>query len=280
MILEIGKYATLRVVKEVDFGFYLDGGPFGEILLPKKQAPEGLQPEDTIKVFIYTDSEDRLIATTIQPKATVGELAFLEVVETNEYGAFLDWGIYSKHLFVPFREQRHEMLEDHSYLVYLYLDETTDRVVATTRFDKYFGAIADNFVENQPVSLTVARRTPMGFRVIVNKTTWGMLYQNEIFKPIRIGQNLNGFIKKVREDGKIDVMLQRRGYDNTIDANTKIILDRLRDKKGFLPLTDKSPPELIYEVFGMSKKNFKKAIGHLYKKKKINIGKGGIFLKK
>lgn len=279
MILEIGKYATLRVVKEVDFGFYLDGGPFGEILLPKKQAPEGLEPEHELKVFIYTDSEDRIIATTIEPKATVGELAFLEVVETNEYGAFLDWGIYSKHLFVPFREQRHDMLENHSYLVYLYLDDATDRVVATTRFDKYFSAVSEGFVENQPVTMTIARRTPMGFRVIVEGTTWGMLYQNEIFKPLRIGKTIKGFIKKVREDGKIDVMLQQRGYDNTIDTNTQVILDKLKENKGFLPLSDKSPPELIYEVFGMSKKNFKKAVGNLYKKKKINIGKGGIFLK-
>lgn len=278
MILEIGKYATLTVVKELDFGFYLDGGPFGEILLPIRQVPEGLATDDEIKVFIYTDSEDRIIATTIAPKAAVGEFAYLEVVEITEYGAFMDWGIYSKHLFVPFREQREKMKTGRSYVVYLYLDETSERIAATSKYEKYLEQAGEDFNVGQKVNMLVSRRTPMGFQVIIEGTTSGMLYQNEIFKPIKIGQTLNGFIKKIREDGKMDVALQRQGYRKNIDTNTQTVLDLLREKEGYLPITDKSPPEQIYDLFKMSKKNFKKAIGGLYKNKTIRIEKDGLYL--
>lgn len=278
MVIELGKYATLRVVKELDFGVYLDGGPYGEILLPIKQVPEGTQPEDEIKVFIYLDSEDRIIATTIKPFATVGEFAFLEVQEISEYGAFLDWGLYSKHLFVPYREQVEPMREGRKYLVYLYVDEKTDRIVATTRFNKYLKNVSDTYKEGEAVDLVIAQRTPMGFRVAINNDTWGMLYQNEVFKPLRVGQKAKGFIKKVRPDGKIDLSLQQQGFKKVIDKNTVLILDKLKAENGFLPLTDKSAPELIYDVLGMSKKNFKKTIGGLYKLKLVTLKKDGVYL--
>ena len=278
MILEIGKYATLTVVKELDFGFYLDGGPFGEILLPIRQVPEGLATDDEVKVFIYTDSEDRIIATTIKPKATVGEFAYLEVVEITEYGAFMDWGIYSKHLFVPFREQREKMKTGRSYVVYLYLDEDSERIAATSKYEKYLEQTAENFKVGRKAQIMISRRTPMGFQVIIEGTTAGMLYQNEIFKPVKIGQTLNGFIKKVREDGKIDIALQRQGYKENIDKNTRTVLDLLREREGYLPISDKSPPEQIYDLFGMSKKNFKKAVGGLYRTKRIRIEKDGLYL--
>jgi uncharacterized protein len=278
MILEIGKYATLKVVKEVDFGFYLDGGPFGEILLPIKQAPEALKTEDNIEVFIYTDSEDRIIATTIRPKAIVGELAFLEVVEVNEYGAFMDWGIYSKHLFVPFREQREKMMQGRSYIVYIDFDEDSERIFATSRFDKHVLTNSDGFKEQQKVEILIAKRTPMGYRVIINGNNWGMLYENEIFQPLKIGQKMEGFIKKIREDGKMDLSLQKQGYRNIIDDNTEVVLNKLKEKKGFLPITDKSPPEQIYDLFGISKKNFKKAVGALLKNKTIRVEKDGLHL--
>ena len=278
MILEIGKYATLTVVKELDFGFYLDGGPFGEILLPIKQVPEGLETDDEVKVFIYTDSEDRLIATTMIPKAIVGEFASLEVVEITEYGAFMDWGIYSKHLFVPFREQREKMIAGRNYVVYVYLDEDSERIAATSKYEKYLENTAENFKEGRKVKVMVARRTPMGYKVIIDGTTAGMLYENEIFKSIKIGETLNGFIKKVRTDGKIDIALQRQGYRENIDSNSRRVLDLLKLKEGFLPVTDKSPPEQIYDLFNMSKKNFKKAIGGLYRTKRIRIEKDGLYL--
>ena len=278
MILEIGKYATLTVVKELDFGFYLDGGPFGEILLPIKQVPEGLEIDDEVKVFIYTDSEDRIIATTITPKAIVGEFACLEVVEITEYGAFMEWGIYSKHLFVPFREQREPMRAGRSYVVYLYLDDDSERIAATSNYEKYLEHTSETLKEGRKAKVMVSRRTPMGYQVIINGTTAGMLYQNEIFKKIHIGETMDAFIKKVRNDGKIDIALQRQGYRETIDKNSRIVLDLLRLKEGFLPVTDKSAPEQIYELFKMSKKNFKKAIGGLYRTKRIRIEKDGLYL--
>ena len=256
----------------------MDGGPFGEILLPIRQVPEGLETDDEVKVFIYTDSEDRIIATTIEPKAIVGEFACLEVVEITEYGAFMDWGIYSKHLFVPFREQREKMKAGRSYVVYLYLDDDSERIAATSKYDKYLETTAENFKEGRKVEVMISRRTPMGYNVIINGTTSGMLYENEIFKSIKIGSTMNAFIKKVRSDGKIDIALQRQGFRKSIEPNTRKVLDLLRQKEGFLPVTDKSPPEQIYDLFGMSKKNFKKAIGGLYRTKTIRIEKDGLYL--
>ncbi|MGB0861793.1 MAG: CvfB family protein [Saprospiraceae bacterium] len=280
MILEIGKKATLRVVKELDFGIYLDGGPYGEILLPIKQVPEDTEPEDKLEVFIYCDSEDRLIATTLTPKAMVGEFAFLEVVDTNEFGAFLDWGIPTKHLFVPFKEQVDDMKIGRSHIVYIYLDEKTDRIVGSCRLNRYIEQEAEGFEAGQKVDILVAKRTEMGFKAIVNGEFTGVLYQNELFKPVKVGDKLTAFVKKVRNDKKLDLSLQRQGFRAMIDPASDKILAKLEESNGYLPLTDKSPPPVIYEVFQMSKKAFKKAIGNLYKQKAINIAKDGIYLMK
>jgi predicted RNA-binding protein (virulence factor B family) len=278
MILEIGKKATLRVVKELDFGIYLDGGPYGEILLPIKQVPEETAPEDQLEVFIYCDSEDRLIATTLTPKAMVGEFAFLEVVDKNEFGAFLDWGIPTKHLFVPFKEQVDEMTLGRSYIVYIYLDEKTDRIVGSCRLNRYLEPEAEGFEVSQEVEILVAKRTDLGFKAIVNGGFWGILYQNELFKTINVGDKMTAFVKKVREDKKLDLVLNEQGFRAMIDPASDKILGKLDESNGYLPLTDKSPPQLIYDVFQMSKKAFKRAIGNLYKRKLINIAKDGIYL--
>ncbi len=279
MLLEIGKYAKLRIVKSLSFGSYLDGGPFGEILLPVKEVPETAKPEDVIDVFIYCDSEDRIIATTLKPKAQVGELAYLEVKDVSEYGAFLDWGIPTKHLFVPFREQLERMEIGRSYVVFLYLDEKTDRIAASMKLNKIIEIEAEGFEDGQKVDILVTQRTEMGFKVIVEDKYWGVLYHNEIFQTVRIGDRLGAYIKKVREDKKLDIVLQKQGYLATIPISAQLILDMLKENEGFLPLTDKSPPTLIYDMLQMSKKSFKKAIGGLYKQKIIQIKKDGIHLK-
>lgn len=285
MILKIGDYAKLRIVKELSFGAYLDGGPFGEILLPIKEVPEGAKPEDDIDVFIYCDSEDRLIATTLHPKAKVGELAFLEVVDVNEFGAFLDWGIPTKHLFVPFREQSHKMSLNRRYWVYVYLDEKTDRIVATSKLNRVIPKELkkediERYKEGDAVSLLIAERSERGYRAVVNREYWGMLYQNEIFQPIKVGQEVEGFIKKIRADHKIDLALQPQGYKAAISPAVTQLLEKLEADGGFLPLTDKSSPTLIYDVLQMSKKQFKRTIGNLYKEKRIRIEQDGIYLNK
>ncbi len=278
-MVEVGKYNTLRVVKEVEFGIYLDGGEeYGEILMPSRYVPEGTKPDDELEVFIYNDSEDRVIATTEKPYATVGEFKFLKVKAVNRFGAFLDWGL-PKDLLVPFREQKAKMVEGGTYLVYVYLDDETDRIVASAKVDKFLDNVIPEYEDGDEVDLLVAEKTDLGYKVIVDGLYWGMIYENEIFTPVERGQYLKGFIKKVRDDDKLDVSLQKEGYGQ-VDGISKQILDKLNESGGFLAVSDKSPAEMIYHIFGISKKNFKKAIGALYKKKLINIGKEGIRLVK
>jgi predicted RNA-binding protein (virulence factor B family) len=278
-MVEIGKYNTLRVVKEVDFGIYLDGGEeYGEILMPSRYVPEDVKPEDDIEVFIYNDSEDRIIATTEKPYATVGDLKFLKVKAVNRTGAFLDWGL-PKDLLVPFREQRAKMVEGGTYLVYVYLDTDTDRIVASAKIDRFLDNILPEYEQGDEVDLMIAEKTDLGYKVIINNTHWGMIYENEIFTPVEPGQYVKGYIKKLRDDDKIDVALQKEGYDQ-VDAISKSILDKLNESGGFLAVSDKSPADMIYHMFGISKKNFKKAIGALYREKLIVIEKEGIKLVK
>lgn len=276
-MIEIGKFNTLTVIKLVDFGVYLDGEERGEILMPKEYVPDNCSPDDEVRVFIYFDSEDRIVATTENPYVQVGEFAFLKVVAVSGVGAFLDWGL-RKDLMVPFREQRETMLEGHSYLVYTYVDKASDRIVASTKIDKYLDQVFPEYEPGQEVDVLIARKSDLGYSVIVNNAHWGLIYQNEIFQPVKIGQKLKGYIKEIREDEKIDVSLQPAGYAK-IDGLSKMILDKIRDNGGILDISDKSAPEEIYNLFGCSKKNYKKAIGALFKRGMIDIDVNEIRLK-
>ncbi|MBD9178583.1 MAG: GntR family transcriptional regulator [Odoribacter splanchnicus] len=276
-MIEIGKFNTLTVIKLVDFGVYLDGEERGEILMPKEYVPDNCSPDDEVRVFIYFDSEDRIVATTENPYVQVGEFAFLKVVAVSGVGAFLDWGL-RKDLMVPFREQRETMLEGHSYLVYAYVDKASDRIVASTKIDKYLDQVFPEYEPGQEVDVLIARKSDLGYSVIVNNAHWGLIYQNEIFQPVKIGQKLKGYIKEIREDEKIDVSLQPAGYAK-IDGLSKMILDKIRDNGGVLDISDKSAPEEIYNLFGCSKKNYKKAIGALFKRGMIDIDVDEIRLK-
>lgn len=270
----IGLMNDLEVVKEVDFGVYLDGGAHGEILMPKRYVPEGSKPGDVLNVFIYLDSEDRLVATNEKPKAMVGEFALLPVVSITNVGAFLDWGL-PKDLLVPFREQQQRMEAGRSYLVYVYLDDESQRIAATSKLDKCVDNIPVDYEVGEEVDLIIAGQTDLGFKAIIDNSHWGMIYKNEVFQPLNIGQRLKGYIKAIREDEKIDLSLQKEGYEK-IDEISQNILDKLAATNGFLPLTDKSSPELIKETFHISKKNFKKAIGTLYKHRLISLEENGI----
>lgn len=268
-MIELGKYNTLRVIKAVDFGVYLDGEEWGEILLPNEYVPKGCFPDDEVRVFVYFDSEDRIIATTETPNIQAGEFAWMRVVSVTSVGAFLDWGL-RKDLLVPFREQRERMVEGRSYLVYAYVDKDTDRIVATAKIEKYLDNVPVNYTPGQEVDVLVARQSDLGYSVIVDNLYWGLVYRNEVFRPLKPGQRLKGYIKGVREDEKIDVTLQAAGYGR-VDAIVKKILEKLEDNGGVLDVSDKTPPEIIYTLFECSKKDYKKAVGALFKEKKIEI---------
>lgn len=268
-MVEIGRINTLTVVKIVDFGIYLDGEERGEILMPKEYVPDNCFPDDEVKAFIYFDSEDRIVATTEAPNIMVGEFAWMKVVAVSSVGAFLDWGL-RKDLLVPFREQRDPMVEGKSYLVYAYVDKASDRIVASTKIDKYLDQVFPEYEMGQEVDLLIARKSDLGYSVIINNAHWGLIYDNEIFQPLKIGQKLKGYIKSIREDEKIDVSLQPMGYAK-IEGLAGEVLEKLKDYGGVLDLSDKSDPEEIYKVFGCSKKNYKKALGTLLKQGLIEI---------
>ena len=275
-MLQIGNYNTLRVVKLVSFGVYLDGGEGKEILLPTRYVPKGMKVDDEIQVFIYHDNEGRLIATTLRPKAVVGEFAFMRVKSVNDTGAFLDWGLM-KDLLVPFKEQKMTMREGKWYLVYVHLDHLTGRIVASARIEKFLGNVPPVYQLNQEVDLLVVDDTEIGYKVIVDNLHWGMIYHNQVFQRLERGEHLKGYVKEVREDDKLDISLQPLGYQK-IDGISQRILNALQMKEGFLPVHDKSDPEEIYSLFRCSKKAFKQAIGSLYKQRLITIEKEGIRL--
>jgi len=274
---EIGKLNNLRVVKEVDFGLYLDGGEHGEILLPKRYVPENAKPEDILEVFIYLDSEDRIIATTETPYIMLSEFACLKAVAVTSMGAFLDWGLM-KDLFVPFREQKLKMEEGRWYIVTVYLDSETKRLVASAKIEKFLDNLPPDYEAGQEVDLLIAGETDLGFNAIINNKHLGVIYKNEIFQPLRKGERIKGYIKKIREDEKIDLLLQKPGYAKIDDISMKIV-EVLKKHDGFLPVTDKSDPDTIYELFGVSKKTYKKAIGALFKFRIIDIEDKGVRLK-
>ncbi len=273
---QIGKINELKVVKIVDFGIYLDGEEHGEILMPKRYVPENCQPGDTVTGFVYLDSEDRVIVTTEKPFAMVDEFALLRVKSVNSIGAFLDWGLM-KDLLVPFREQTVKMEEGRSYLVYIYLDYETKRIVASAKLDQFLDIKPVSFEKGDMVDLIIYNQTEIGYKAIINGTWWGILYKNEVFQPLEKGQRIKGYINKVREDDKIDLILQKPHYSKVIDISTTII-NKLKANDGFLKITDKSSPEVIYEMFGISKKAYKMAIGSLYKSKIVNLEAEGIRL--
>ncbi len=273
-MLKIGNYNIMTVAREVDFGIYLASDDGQEILMPKRYVPDGTKVGDEIQAFVYTDSEDRLLATTEIPYAKAGEFAYLQVRDVNRIGAFLDWGV-SKELLVPFSQQKARMKSGGIYLVYVYLDNVTKRVVASAKIEKFLGNVIPEYRHGQKVEALVVEHTPIGYRAIVDNLHWGMIYDNEIFRPLELEETVTAFVKSVREDGKIDLTLSDSGGRRVMNLS-ELILKTLTDAGGELPLSDSSSPEEIREAFACSKKDFKKAIGHLYKEGKIIIGDGKI----
>ncbi len=276
---QIGRMNTLYVLREVDFGVYLDGEELGDILLPKRQVPEGTKIDDQLEVFIYFDSSDIIVASTQIPLTQVNEFASLRVIDNNEMGAFLDWGL-PKDLMVPFREQKHKLLKNRHYIVYTYLDNVSQRIVASTKLDKFLLKEIPEYQVDDEVSLFIVSRTDLGYKAIIENEYWGLLFKDEVFTPLEQGQTLTGFIKQVRSDGKIDLTLKQPGQSERVhvDAASQKIIDALKASGGFLELTDKSPPNDIYKAFGISKKVFKRSIGGLYKKRLIKIEPDGVKL--
>ena len=273
--VQVGQYNTLKVTRKVDFGFYLEDGEEG-ILLPKRFAPGKLRIGDEIEVFVYHDSDNRLIATTQKAKATVGEIVKMKVVSVTGLGAFLDWGLM-KDLFVPKSKQLGGMREGAEYLVKLYIDEQTGRVAATEKLESLLSNEDLTVKEKDIVDLVVYRQSELGYVMIINNKHTGLLHSNEIYTTLHIGDKMEGFIKTIRPDNKIDVVLGKPGYQKVEDEAGKIIR-LLEENNGYLPYHDKSDPQEIYDFFGMSKKTFKMTTGNLYKQQKIAFTKTGIQL--
>jgi predicted RNA-binding protein (virulence factor B family) len=271
---EIGKINKLKIKRMRDYGVHLDGGDSGDILLKKKHAPENCQAGDEIEVFVYADGENRLRATTEKPYASVGQFAKLRVVANASAGAFLYWGL-QKDLLVPKKEQLARMDKGKSYVVYVFLDENTNRISASAKLDKYINQEPTDYAEGDEVDLIIYDITDMGFKAIVNNAHGGMIYKNEVFQKLHTGQELKGYIKKIRDDKKIDLSLQQPGYKK-VGNISQTILDKIKASGGRIAVTDKSLPEEIYSQFGVSKKVFKQAFGALYKKRLISIDANGI----
>ena len=276
MHIILGDYNNLKIVKRVSFGLYLDGDEDGEILLPAKYVPDGYDIGDIIKVFVYLDNEERLVATTEEPLAKVGDFALLRVAWTNDYGAFLDWGLL-KDLFVPFSEQEGKMVKGNSYLVYVTIDRKSYRIYASARLDKYLSRTKPPYETDEEVDIIVWRRTDLGWKVIVNGNHSGLVFANEVFRDLKTGDRLKGYVKRVRTDGKIDIALQRHGVAGDDDSSMRL-LSAIEAQRGFLPLNDNSSPDEIYSMLGMSKKAFKRAAGKLYKQRLIVIDDDGLRL--
>ena len=271
-MIYIGRMNRMKVVKHVDFGVYLDGQDEGEILLPRKDVPHDTQVGDRLHVFIYRDSDDRLIATTKRPLVQVGEAAYLKVKQQNNVGTFMDWGL-PKDLLVPFNEQAWPMNEGRNVVIYCYLDENTNRIAGTTKFHRHLSEDGRNvFQEGDAVKGMVAAQTELGYKIILNNTHIGLLYKNEVFKPMRFGHQLKVFIKQIRDDGRIDLSIAASNQDVRDELEEKIMA-YLKAHDGISRITDKSPPNVIYDTFNASKANFKRALGRLYKKRLVSLDK-------
>jgi len=276
-MIEIGKINNLEVLRVLKSGkVILDGDDLGEIFISDKSCPASVLPGESVKVFLYSDFENEVVATMKEPAGMVGDFISSKVINVKDIGAFLEWGL-PKDLFVPLSEQKFPLEKGDSCIAYIYLDEMTDRIAASTKIDKFLLERGKRFSVNSEVSLLIAEKTDLGFKAIINNSHWGIIYHDEIFKPIKIGQKIQGYIKKIRDDGKIDLILEKDGYGR-IGGMAGNILSILEKSDGFLPFNDKSSPESIKAKFKMSKKSFKKAIGSLYKMKKIKISPKGITL--
>lgn len=276
MSVELGKFNQLEVVKQVDFGMYLDGGEEGEILLPTRYVPEDCKVGDMLNVFLYLDMDERLIATTLVPLVQVGQFACLEVAWVNQFGAFLDWGLM-KDLFVPFREQKMKMQVGRKYVIHAHLDEESYRIVASAKVERYLSKDFPEYAPGDKVDILIWQKTDLGFKAIIDNKFSGLLYENEIFCEIETGMEMKAFVKQVREDGKVDLMLQKTGFEK-VDDFSKTLLEYIKEHGGHINITDKSPADDIYAVFSVSKKTFKKGVGDLYKKRLITLQEGGITL--
>lgn len=272
---ELGKYNRLKINRFVDFGGYVDGGELGEILVPLKYIPEDLVEEDEIDVFVHLDGEERYVATTEDVKAQVGECALMEITAVSDHGAFADWGLV-KNLFVPFREQKFKLIVGDKVIIYVYIDEITNRLAGTTKIENYIKYDSSSFREKERVKVVIYRKTPAGYLAIIENRCLGMLYHNQIFRKLNIGDKINAYIKKIRDDKKIDLSLQEEGYGKVEDFSD--VLYQFLEEHQVSHLNDKSSPEAIKEAFGVSKKVFKQAVGKLYKQKKILLGDGKITL--
>ena len=276
-MIELGRYNTLSAERVSEFGMYLVDEEKTEVLLPNKLVPKDLNTGDQINVFIYKDHEHRLTATTESPFIQEGEFACLETVAVTKFGAFLDWGL-QKHLFCPLSEQKNDMEEGNDYVVFCYIDEVTKRLAASSKIDKYLdNSNLEDLKEGDKVDILVCEPTDIGITVIVNNKHIGLLYNNEVFQRLSLGDEIKAYVKKIREDNKLDITLQKQGYQN-VEPNAQKILIALDENDGFMALNDKSEPEDIYAELEMSKKTFKKAIGALYKQKLIEIKETGIQL--
>ena len=272
MSIELGKFNQLEVVKEVDFGVYLDGGEEGEILLPTRYVPEDCKIGDFLNVFLYLDMDERLIATTLTPLVQVGQFACLEVAWVNQFGAFLNWGLM-KDLFVPFSEQKMKMQVGRKYVIHAHLDDESYRIVASAKVERYLSKDRPEYASGDEVNILIWQKTDLGFKAIIDN----LLYENEIFSTLQTGMEMKAFVKQVREDGKVDLILQKPGFEK-IDDFSKTLLNYIRENDGRIRLNDKSPAEDIYATFGVSKKTFKKGVGDLYKKHLITLHEDGITL--
>jgi len=277
-MIKIGEYNRLKFVRTTSVGLFLSDEENNDVLLPKKYIPENVKEGDYLEVFVYKDSEDRPVATTLNPKIQLNKFAFLKAVQVNQVGAFMDWGL-EKHLFVPFREQSLKMETGKNYIVYMYLDEKTQRLVASSMVNKFLSNASLSVKEKEEVEVMIWKRSDLGTNVIVNHRHRGLIYDNVMFNKVKPGEVFKGYIQKIRNDNNLDIQLQLPGYQN-IEPNAEKILQLLKINDGFLSLTDKTDPEIIYKRLEMSKKTFKKACGLLYKKNKIKINEAGIYLVK
>ena len=274
--VSLGCYNTLKVVRKVDFGVYLDGGVDGDILMPQKYVPVNAEIGDEIEVFVYADSEDRLVATTEKPLAIVGQFAYLKVNSVTRFGAFLDWGL-TKDLLVPYGEQRSRMQVDESYVVYIYVDKNTRRIAASEKLLRYLDNVAPRYENGDEVDILIFEHTNLGYKAIINNMHTGIIYNSDVYKPLQIGQQMKAYIAKVRDDDKIDLTLQKKGFAK-VDVLRQTIVKRLKEHGGWMAVGDKTDPETIKLVFGCSKKAFKMTIGAMYKDGEISIDNNGIKL--
>ncbi len=279
-MIQLGKRNDMKVLRMVDFGAYLDAGDIGEILLPNRYVPEGCKVGDEVNVFVYLDSEERLVATTQKSLVEVNHFACLEVKWVNEHGAFLDWGLM-KDLFCPFKEQKQKMQVGYKYVVYAYIDAVTYRIVASAKLEKFISNERPPYSKGDEVDIIVCQKTDLGFKVIVDEKFYGMLFDKDVFKPLRKGDRMKAYIKQVRPDDKIDVVLQNESGRELVEGFAERLLQELfASEGGCLPYHDKTDADEIYRAFGVSKKTFKRAVGDLYKRNLITLSDSGIELRK